>query len=79
MLEDADHDVVLALDRWVIEGVAPDRIVATRPSKASGLSTEPMTRPLCVYPKIAKYTGSGSTNDAAHFVCAAESGADTSR
>jgi len=29
------------------------------------------TRPLCPYPAVAKYTGSGSTDDAANFVCAA--------
>src|SRR5260370_39219780 len=29
-----------------------------------------MTRPLCAYPQIAKYKGSGDTNDAANFVCA---------
>jgi feruloyl esterase len=29
------------------------------------------TRPLCAYPQEAKYKGSGDTNDAANFVCAA--------
>ena len=28
-----------------------------------------MTRPLCLYPKVAKYTGSGDPNVAANFVC----------
>ena len=30
-----------------------------------------MTRPLCPYPQVAKYKGTGSTDDAANFVCAA--------
>jgi len=30
-----------------------------------------MTRPICAYPKAAKYKGSGDTNDAANFTCAA--------
>ena len=30
-----------------------------------------MTRPLCPYPQVAKYTGVGSVNDAGNFVCAA--------
>jgi feruloyl esterase len=30
-----------------------------------------MTRPLCPFPQIAKYKGTGSTDDAANFVCAA--------
>jgi hypothetical protein len=28
-----------------------------------------MTRPLCAYPQVAKYKGSGDTNDAANFAC----------
>jgi hypothetical protein len=27
------------------------------------------TRPLCPYPQVARYTGSGSTDDAANFRC----------
>jgi feruloyl esterase len=27
-----------------------------------------MTRPLCPYPQVAQYTGTGNTNDAANFV-----------
>jgi len=30
-----------------------------------------MTRPLCPYPQVAKYKGSGDTNDAGNFVCEA--------
>ena len=30
-----------------------------------------MTRPLCPYPQVAQYKGTGSTNDAANFVCKA--------
>jgi feruloyl esterase len=28
-----------------------------------------MTRPLCAYPQVATYKGTGSTNDAASFAC----------
>ena len=71
--EDADHDVVVALDRWVEKGVAPDRIIATgfvdnRPAK--GIA---MTHPLCPYPQTAHYKGTGDTKDAANFACAAPS------
>jgi len=31
-----------------------------------------MTRPLCAFPQVAKYKGSGDANDAANFVCSAE-------
>ncbi len=29
-----------------------------------------MTRPLCVFPKAAKYRGTGDINDASSFICA---------
>jgi feruloyl esterase len=63
---DADHDVVRALDRWVTQGVAPASIVGTRLASST---TTARTRPLCAYPKVAKYKGSGSIDDAANFSC----------
>ena len=62
---DADHDVVLALDRWSTQGIAPDALIASRIT--NGAVTR--TRPVCVYPKAAVYKGTGSTDDAANFVC----------
>jgi Tannase and feruloyl esterase len=62
------------LDRWVVDGRAPERIVATRlPEKKSAgkLRREVMTRPLCAYSKVARYQGAGSTNDAMNFHCVA--------
>jgi len=56
-----------ALERWRESGKAPDRIEAAR---VAGNRIE-MTRPLCPYPQIANYTGTGSTNDAQNFVCSA--------
>jgi hypothetical protein len=53
---------------WVEQGKAPDRIIA---SKAIDGGTQ--TRPLCPYPAIARFTGAGSTNDAASFACEAGS------
>jgi feruloyl esterase len=49
-----------ALERWVEEGAAPAQIIARKDQR---------TRPLCPYPQTAKYTGKGSTEDAANFVC----------
>jgi hypothetical protein len=28
-----------------------------------------MTRPICVYPLVARYTGNGSINEATSFAC----------
>src|SRR5437588_7118330 len=68
---DPEHDVEAATERWVEEGVAPARIVAakykTADDPASGVVR---TRPLCPYPQVARYKGSGSTDEAASFVCA---------
>jgi hypothetical protein len=59
-------DALAALVNWVEKGSAPDRIVA----KAGPTSPWPgRTRPLCPYPQVARYMGSGSVDDAANFVC----------
>jgi pimeloyl-ACP methyl ester carboxylesterase len=50
---------------WVENGVAPDTILASR--SLPGGATR--TRPLCAYPKTAMWTGAGSRDDAANFVC----------
>ena len=69
-VRDAAHDVQTALERWVEKGVAPERIVATKytDDKAATRAVR-LTRPLCVHPAVAQYSGSGDPNDAASFVC----------
>jgi feruloyl esterase len=62
---DADHDRLSALDAWVERATAPARLVASR--VVNGATTR--TRPLCSYPMKAIYAATGSTDDAAHFVC----------
>ena len=69
---DAQHDIVVALQQWVEKGVAPTRIIATKYTGDDRTKGVAMTRPLCAFPQVAKYKGSGDTNDAANFVCAAE-------
>jgi tannase/feruloyl esterase len=60
-------DKVAAMEEWIRTGSAPVRIVASH--RTAGATDR--TRPLCQYPQVAKYTGSGSTDDASNFVCAA--------
>ena len=60
-------DKVKALEDWVERGKAPARIDASH--SASGLIDR--TRPFCPYPQVARYSGSGSSDDAANFVCKA--------
>jgi hypothetical protein len=58
----ASFDTLPDLVNWVEKGEAPDQIIAKHPFTG-------MTRPLCPYPEVARYKGSGSTNDAANFLC----------
>jgi feruloyl esterase len=69
--DDPQHSVDAALEQWVEKGAAPSTIIATK-NAAEDKQHATMTRPLCAYPQDAKYKGSGDTNDAANFVCAAE-------
>ena len=60
-----DFDELTALEQWVEQGTAPDMITAShsRDGKVD------RTRPLCPYPQVASYKGSGSIDEAANFVC----------
>ena len=65
---DAGHDMGRALELWVEEGAAPDRIIATK-FKAGTPAVPLRTRPVCRYPEVAQWTKGGSTDDAANFAC----------
>jgi hypothetical protein len=67
---DAGHDVFRALQQWVESGVAPQRVVATKYTNDDDTQPVLMTRPLCVYPNVARYKGTGDTNNEANFTCA---------
>jgi feruloyl esterase len=66
---DADHDLVSAVARWVEKGVAPDKIIATKYVDNSPAKGVAFQRPLCAYPQVAHYKGSGDMNDAGSFEC----------
>ena len=61
-------DALTPLLNWVEKGVAPETITATKYVNDTPPAVQ-MTRPLCVYPKVAKYNGSGSASIAANFTC----------
>jgi feruloyl esterase len=69
--KDAQHNVRLALENWVEKGDAPAEIIASHYAGTGREAT--MTRPLCPYPEQAKYKGSGDSNKAENFACAAPS------
>ncbi len=54
-----------AVMEWVEKGVAPAQLTGAHQEK--GQTTR--TRPLCPYPQVARYSGRGSTEEAANFRC----------
>ncbi|HUC77595.1 MAG TPA: tannase/feruloyl esterase family alpha/beta hydrolase [Vicinamibacterales bacterium] len=58
-------DMMAAMERWIEQGEPPERIVASHAT--SGVVDR--TRPLCPYPQVATYRGSGSIDEAANFSC----------
>ena len=58
-----DFDSIDAMDKWVEQGQAPTRIVASQ-TRSGGVVR---TRPLCPYPQVATYKGSGDPNAADSF------------
>ena len=65
---DAEHDAVLALMRWVEEGKAPEKIIATKFDNDTAPNVV-RQRPLCVYPRVAKYDGKGTVDEAESWTC----------
>jgi hypothetical protein len=59
-------DSVSAIVDWVEKGKAPDVLNASRVVENKVVRT----RPLCPYPKVARYSGQGSIDEAANFSCA---------
>ena len=57
-------DVLTPVMNWVERGTAPQKIVAS--TVKNGTVTR--ARPVFPYPAVARYDGSGSTNDASNFV-----------
>jgi feruloyl esterase len=60
-------DALGALEQWVEKGVAPDTLIASH----STAGKVDRTRPLCPYPQVARYKGTGSIDEAASFTCVA--------
>lgn len=55
-------DALTAMEQWVEHGKAPASMVATKVNS-------PLSRPLCPYPQLPRYKGTGDSNDAANFTC----------
>lgn len=63
-------DALTSLEQWVEDGTAPEKIIATQFVNNDPTQGVERTRPLCPYPQVQKYKGSGDPNSAENFTCA---------
>lgn len=57
-------DKVAVIEQWVEQGQAPNQILGTY-----HIDGKVRTRPLCAYPKVSQYRGTGDTDKSENFVC----------
>jgi hypothetical protein len=58
-----------AMVDWVENGIEPGALIGSRSANVDANYPAARTRPSCPYPEVARYSGSGSTDDAANFSC----------
>ena len=75
-VEDAQHDALIALQQWVEQGIAPTRLVATKYQDDVADLGIVMQRPICPFPQVPQYSGSGPTNAAGSFNCVVDTNTD---
>ena len=59
------YDLLTALTKWVEQGVAPSSVIATKYKNDTPQLGIAMQRPICAYPQITVYRGTGDPNAAA--------------
>jgi feruloyl esterase len=64
--QDSDHNALIALEKWVENGIAPDRLIATAFKDAAAGSGIRFQRPIYPYPKFPHYLG-GDVNSPASY------------
>jgi feruloyl esterase len=67
--EDAQHDIILSMIQWVEQGVAPEKVIATKYKDDNVAEGVELQRPLCPYPSQAIYTGSGNASEPSNWTC----------
>jgi feruloyl esterase len=72
MSSEPSQNIFAALEHWVENGTPPDLLIGTGQSVTDPGKT--LTRPLCPYPHVARYRGTGDPNQASSFVCAVPAG-----
>lgn len=61
----SEFDAMTTMIRWVELNEAPDQVIGTHSENGKQVRT----RPLCPFPKVAKYKGTGNKDDAGSFTC----------
>jgi hypothetical protein len=69
--DDAAHSAYRALEGWVENGVAPEKVIASRFEEPDEKPPAVFTRPLCAYPLEAEYSGTGDRTSADSYTCKA--------
>jgi feruloyl esterase len=69
-VSDSKHDVLSAMIEWVENGTAPNHIIGTAWKNDQTPGEIYRQRPLCMYPKVAKYMGSGDEKKPESWKCA---------
>lgn len=64
---DPERDFLTALEQWVEKGIAPEKFIGT--GKATDDPSKTLTRPICSFPQVARYKGTGDPNQASSFTC----------
>lgn len=67
---DPERSMPAALQRWVEHGVAPEHIIAAKHANPNDATSDVLrTRPLCAWPRVARYGGTGSVDAASSYPC----------
>jgi Tannase and feruloyl esterase len=69
-VRDAAHDLQTAMENWVERGTPPTQFIGTKfTDNQAATRTVQYTRPVCLYPAVPRYKGTGDPNDGANFAC----------
>ena len=66
---DSQHDALLALVEWVENGIAPEKIAATKYVNDYHAQDVLRPRPICSHLKKIRYLGADSIDDPNNFHC----------
>jgi pimeloyl-ACP methyl ester carboxylesterase len=62
-------DATATIDRWLETGVVPEQMLATKYVDDNPAGAVAIARPVCAYPQVAHYKGTGNPNRPASFEC----------